>query len=379
MTHQKKINVLVIPDLFPKYRGDLQGIFIVDYLTSTSKQCNNTVLFGRLTAEKKGVQIENEKNYTIHKFSVSSKKIASFLKPFFYILWFIKGYRTGKQFKNIDIIHAHGSILSGTLSLLLSKKLRIPFIITEHQGPFSMTSDNLWKKLWTSFIMQKANAVLTVSNHLKQEILDTPIKPKHIIVTYNPVDTELFRLRENKSYKNILFVGRLDNFKGALRCVVAFEMLYKQLPGWTFTIIGDGEDYKPIESFIEAHPHLKNQIILKGQLAKSEIALEMQNSSFLVFPSKHESFGLVIAEALSSGLPVIVGDKTAPQEFVDKENGLLVPAYDLIALSKSIQLMTESFPQYNSLAIRTKIVENFGFKSFEKKLVNIYLSTINKC
>ena len=156
-------------------------------------------------------------------------------------------------------------------------------------------------------------------------------------------------------------------------------MIHEQLPNWTITIVGDGEDRQPIESFIETHPILKNKIILKGQLTKADIALEMQHSNFLVFPSKHESFGLVIAEALSCGLPVIVGDKTAPKEFVDAENGLLVPAYDLNAISTSMKTMTTSFSQYDSQSIRNKIVENFGFESFGKKMEGIYISTINKC
>lgn len=379
MKDQKKINVLVIPDLFPEYKGDVKGIFLLDYLTSTSDQCNNTVLFGRLTSDKKGVSIEKEEKYTTYRFALSSKKIAFFLKPFYYALWFRKGYRIGKQFKNIDIIHAHGSILSGTLSYLLSKKLKVPFIITEHQGPFSMTSGNFWKKTWTKYIMQKANAVLTVSNHLKQEILDSGIHPKQIIVTYNPVDTGLFQLKKNQPDKNMLFVGRLDNFKGALRCVTAFEKMHEQFPDWTFTIVGDGEDHKPIEAFIKTHAGLKNKIILKGQLNKAGIALEMQQSSFLIFPSKHESFGLVIAEALSAGLPVIVGDKTAPLEFVDSKNGLLVPAYNLDALSKSMETMAGSYLNYDPQVLRAEIVKNFGFESFGKKMAGIYLSQLNKC
>ena len=377
MNPEKKINVLVIPDLFPKFKGDVQGIFILDYLTSTSTQCNNTVLFGRLTSEKKGVTIEKQENYASYRFAVSSKKISFFLKPFFYMLWFIKGYQTGKKIDHIEIFHAHGSILSGTLSYLLSKKLNVPFIITEHQGPFSMTSENLWKRKWTKFIMQKADAVLTVSNHLKQEILDTDINPKQIFVTYNPVDTALFKLKNNQHTKNILFVGRLDNFKGALRCVMAFEKIHEQLPGWKFTIIGDGEDYKAIEDFIKTHPYIKEKIILKGQLTKAEIAIEMQRTSFLVFPSKHESFGLVIAEALSAGLPVIVGDKTAPREYVTNENGLLVPSNDIKILAKSMEAMTKTFSQYNAQTLRAKIIEDFGFENFGKKMADIYDLIIN--
>jgi glycosyltransferase involved in cell wall biosynthesis len=376
---QKKINVLVIPDLFPKFMGDVQGIFILDYLSSTKKECNNTVLFGRLTSEKKGVTFEQNEVYSLYRFSVSSKKVPFYLKPFYYILWFIKGFQIGKTVKNIDIIHAHGSILSGTLSYLLSKKLNVPFIITEHQGPFSMTSENFWKRNWTRFIMQKADAVLTVSQHLKQEILNTNIHPKQIIITYNPVDTELFKIKNNQLNKTILFVGRLDNFKGALRCVVAFDKIHIHFPDWTFTIVGDGEDYKPIVNYLENNHLLKSKIKLTGQLSKIEIAREMQQSDFLVFPSKHESFGLVIAEALSAGLPVIVGDATAPKEFVDNKNGLLVPFNDISKIATAMESMITTISEYNSEEIRRKISSNFGFENFGKKITSIYNSLINKC
>jgi glycosyltransferase involved in cell wall biosynthesis len=373
-----KINVLVIPDLFPKFKGDVQGIFVVDYLTSTSPYCNNTVLFGRLTSDIKGTSIAKNDDYDLYRFSMSSKKVPFYLKPFYYLLWFIKGYQIGKTFKNSQIIHAHGTILSGTLSYLLSKKLKVPFIITEHQGPFSITSENFWKRNWTKFIMQRADAVLTVSKHLKEEILKTEIHPKQIIVSYNPVDTDLFKLKSNQFNKTILFVGRLDNFKGALRCLEAFDRINEKFPDWKFTIIGDGEDYQPILNYLNNKPSLNSKVKLTGQLSKPEIALEMQQSDFLVFPSKHESFGLVITEALSSGLPVIVGNTTAPIEFVDSENGLTVPFDDIAKITSAMESLILNISNYNASKIRHEIISKFGFESFGKNLVNTYRSFIKK-
>ena len=84
MNSTNKINVLVIPDLFPKFKGDVQGIFVLDYLTSTSSYCNNNVLFGRLTSDKKGTSIVNNDDYDLYRFSMSSKKVPFYLKPFYY-------------------------------------------------------------------------------------------------------------------------------------------------------------------------------------------------------------------------------------------------------------------------------------------------------
>jgi len=377
MSQNKKINVLVIPDLFPKFEGDVQGIFVLDYLKAVEPYCNITVLFIRLTG-KKGLTIEKTGNATIYRYCFSESKVPVFLKPFYYFFWFLKGYSLGKKLKGTDIIHSHGTILSGALSFLLSKKLKRPFVITEHQGPFSMISGSFWKRNWAKYIMQKADMLLTVSNHLKQEILASNIHPKEVLVTYNPVDTELFSLKETVSHKNILYVGRLDNFKGALRCVHAFEKISDLFPDWKFTIVGDGEDYFPIKNYIEQNKKLQQKVFLLGYKSKAEIAKEMRKTDFFVFPSKHESFGLVVAEALSCGLPVIVTDQTAPREFVNESNGILVPPYDIEAIAAAIQKMMNDLQTYNSPAIRQEVIEKFGFENFGKKLSDIYQSLLNK-
>ncbi len=371
MDSNKKIKLLVIPDLFPKFEGDVQGIFILDYLKSVKNYCTTNVLFLRLVG-KKGFTVDANDNYTTYRYCVSSKKIPTLLKPFAYLIWFIKGYQLGKKFTDTDIIHSHGSILSGTLSYLLAKKLKVPFIITEHQGPFSMTSENFWKFRWTRFIMQKADAVLTVSEHLKQEILSSSIHPKKIIVTYNPVDTDLFSPKTNTApTNNILFTGRLDNFKGALRCVKAFEKIAEKHPLYTFTIVGDGEDYLPIKNYIEGKS-FKEKIVLKGGLSKAEIAKEMQQADFFIFPSRHESFGLVIAEAISCGVPVIVGNQTAPKEYVNKDCGLLVPPDDVDAMAEAMEQLISTFSLYNTNIMHKQMVVDFGFDAFGKKLKFIY-------
>lgn len=378
MNQTTKINLLIIPDLFPGFEGDVKGIFIIDYIKSVLPYCNVIVFTPQLRGLKKGLSIEEKEGYLIYRFCITDKKSSPFLKPFQYILLFIKSFLIAGKLKQSHIIHAHGTIVSGTLSYFISKKLNIPFLITEHQGPFSMTSEVPWKKKWTNFIMRRANAVCTVSEHLKNEILACGIKPKQIIVTYNPVDTTLFSRTSSLKNNNFIFVGRLDNFKGALRCLNAFLKIHEQIPDWTFTIIGHGEDYEPIVKTIDQNKSIKHKVKLTGQLQKTEIAEYLGKADFLVFPSKHESFGLVIAEALSTGIPVIVGDKTAPKEFVNENNGLLVPYDNENAIAEAILKLTKQIQQYNSTEIRNEIVNNFSFDRFGKKMIELYKSiTIN--
>lgn len=374
MSAHDKINLLVIPDLFPKAKDDVQGIFVLDYLKAVEPFCRVTVLFVRVSGLPKGLTIETSGNITIYRYGLASGKVSKLLKPFYYLGWFAKACSLGRKIEGIQLIHAHGTILSGTVSYWLSKKKKIAFLITEHLGPFSVVTSSPWKWRWTKRIMEKADAVLTVSEHLKQEILGSGIRPASVQVTYNPVDTTLFALKKKSNTHNILFAGRLDPFKGAMRCLKAFESLAAANSQWTLTIAGDGEEMPALKAYIEAHPDLQSRVHLKGHMLKAGLASEMQQSDLFVFPSRHESFGLVVAEAMACGLPVIAGSLTAPKEYVNAQNGLLVPPDDVEALAAAMQQMIDKAGSYDPSAIRAQVEERFGFENFGKKLAAIYRS-----
>lgn len=376
MSSPRKINLLVVPDLFPGYDGDVQGIFVRDYLTAVEPFCKVSVLFIRLTGAKKGLTVTQEGGATVYRYCFSTTKIPFYLKPFYYWAWFRKGYALRRQIEKPDLVHAHGTILSGTLACRLGKAWQVPAIITEHQGPFTMISDSFWKLAWARRTMQRADAVLTVSDHLRKEILASRIHPKTIHVTHNPVDTALFVQKPDRTYRNILFASRLDVFKGGLRTLKAFHHMAEANPDWKLTMVGDGEEYGAIEAYMRQHPELQSRVYLKGKMTKAEIAREMAEADFFVFPSLHESFGLVVAEAMSCGLPVIATNKTAPKEYISADSGILVPPEDVDAIAGAMQKMIQTHASYSASAIRGAVIERFGFENFGKKLNAIYQSLL---
>ncbi|MFI5141422.1 MAG: glycosyltransferase, partial [Bacteroidia bacterium] len=80
----------------------------------------------------------------------------------------------------------------------------------------------------------------------------------------------------------------------------------------------------------------------------------------------------VIAEAISCGLPVIVGDKTAPKEYVSKDCGLLVPPDDIDAMANAMEQLISTFTTYNASTMHKQMAVNFSFDAFGKKLKFIY-------
>ncbi len=370
-----KIKLLVLPDLFPKQEGDWTGIFVVDYLKCVAPYCDVQVFYTRLRAQQKGVSNELfENTWPLKRMALTTQPVGKLAKPFKYMQWYQQSTKVGLEYQGIDLIHAHSSVLYGTLGLQLAKQLGVPLVISEHTGPFSTVTNSAAKLARAKKAMEGANAVLAVSHHLKNEILEAGIRPNNLIVTHNPVDTELFQPGSGRQH-NILFISRLDVFKGGLRTVRAFHQITTAHPQWRLTIGGDGEERGAIEAYIQQH-NLADKVTMLGTLTKPEIATQFQQADFLVFPSIHESFGLVPVEAMAAGLPVIATNRTAPPEYINEHNGILIDPMDVDAIANAMQQMIGALSNYNSKIIREEVVNRFGFKAFGKQLEAIYRSVL---
>lgn len=133
------------------------------------------------------------------------------------------------------------------------------------------------------------------------EFYKDKVKPKCIYipntVSANPNKSTL----ENKS---LISVGRLSPEKGYMDLIEVFNMLHKNFPDWKLNIVGDGLEVLKIKDRIKKL-NLEENIILHGFKTKEETNKLLANSSIYVMTSYTESFGIVILEAFSSGLPCV--------------------------------------------------------------------------
>lgn len=373
----KKLNVLVLPDLFPKDEKDWVGIFVVDYINAILSDCKPWVFYSRLVGVNSTIKETDFSNqFKVYRWNYK-QQINAFLKPLYYLLWFGK---TVNQIcslnKEIEIIHAHGAILNGTVAYLLSNRLKVPYVVSEHTGPFSKISDSFVKKIWAKFILNRASEVFAVSAHLKKEMEDMGVNKLNISVSFNPVDTSLFIDKPSVSeVKNILFVSRLEPFKGGFRALKAFHKIVNKAENWHLTICGDGPEKETIVNYVREFK-LENRVTIKGILTKPEYVQELHKASFLVFPSLHESFGLIPVEAMACGLPVITTNATAMPEYINKENGVLLNTSSVEEISEAMILMINKLSEYDSIVIRKEITTRFGIDNFGIMLMECYQKAI---
>jgi glycosyltransferase involved in cell wall biosynthesis len=104
----------------------------------------------------------------------------------------------------------------------------------------------------------------------------------------------------------------------------------------------------------------------------------MRRSHVIVLSSNFETFGLVLAEAMACGKPVISTRSGGPEDFVTEETGILVSAHDSSALAEALIQMRQRYDRYDPALIRAHCVERFSERQFVRKLEDIYRQVIVK-
>lgn len=368
-----KIKVLIIPESFPTDENPVAGIFIKDQIKALKPHCDISVFNSNPWYRGMYEQVEGVKFYDFHLYS---KRLPTIAKIPGYAWWEMQSLRVAKKIPRPDIIHLHGASMRGRWVEKLAEYWKIPFVVTEHTGPWSAISGRprIFKRAKRS--LENAAAVMPVSNHLMHEMKDSGVDAKSWNVLGNPVDSHFFNLRNTplSASRNILFLGRLDDFKGGLRTLKAFRRVMDQIPNYRLTIAGSGQESGVIAQFI-AENRLSDRVeFLNQNFTREEMKMLFHQASFLVFPSLFESFGLVAAEAMSTGLPVVITDRTGPRDFTSYDTAIAVNPASIDEIGDAMVRMIGQLDGFSPEAIREFVEDRFGFEVYGEKIFRQYLS-----
>lgn len=137
--------------------------------------------------------------------------------------------------------------------------------------------------------------------------------------------------------KRLISVGRLSPEKGYLDLLRIYHILYKKYPDWKLDIVGDGKEKRLLEEYIHVH-NMEKYVTLHGFQNKEYIDKLMQDSSIYLMTSHTESFGIVLIEAMSHGIPCIAMDSAeGAREIINSgENGYLIKNRNYDVMVKKI-------------------------------------------
>jgi glycosyltransferase involved in cell wall biosynthesis len=287
-----------------------------------------------------------------------------------------------------DVIHAHSYVYFPTYVSAITKKLmNTVLVLTTHQPPVEYASRNrnlmtLYNNSVGRFAIKTADGVIAVTrsekNFLQAHVRASPSKIK---VIPEGVDLQQFYPEGKKMEKRviILFVGRFSKEKGLRYLIEAIPKVIAEYPQAQFMLVGEDCGVKNELLKLVDELEVKNQIMFLEPRFGSELARIYRFSTLFVLPSLYETFGLVILEAMASGLPV-VATKVGGVETLVKHgyNGLFVSPKNPSALSDSIITLLSENSLYKR--IRKQCIETsklYSWSTMAEKVEEFYKSLLN--
>lgn len=320
------------------------------------------------------------------------------LNPYLFRTFFVPGASPSAIAKLIklvreikpDIIHLNHLTLA-VYGGLTAKILKIPTVATAH-GPWDTLY--FYQDLLTSLFVEK---ILANSPSLKNKLAKRKIIASQKI-DHLPfgVDTQKFKPAKNKSIAKkklgfsqndfiITMVGRLDPIKDHLTFLKAAKLILKDIPSSQFLIIGSklgdfskggGSYLEQIKNYLKENPQLSQKVTFAGFI--KNMPSVYQASDVFVSTSKSESFGLALAEAAASCLP-IVATNSGNQKMIVKnsKNGFLVPPQNPAAIAQQVSLLKnialrQSMGNYG----RKYVTKNFELRRYVDSVEKNYLELL---
>lgn len=163
-----------------------------------------------------------------------------------------------------------------------------------------------------SFLLIKARGdkIIVVNKTVAEELSKLGFNREKICISSNAVDIDYFRKinRINFKYEGV-FLGRLKPSKGVLDLIPIWNSVCKVYPNAKLAIIGEGSNEIKIDLLKKIKQHdLENNVILLGYLEDKEAIKALKSGKMFLFPSHEEGWGIAVAEAMASELPVVSWD-----------------------------------------------------------------------
>ena len=247
-----------------------------------------------------------------------------------------------------DILHAHCAKWAGYAAMKISEQAQIPYVVTEHlpkeifQVEFG-SSVNHWQIPLLKKVYQRASNNITVSEELVDDIACYFGKDYQHTFISNIIDVDFWSYRERCSRQGrsfrfccpALFVER----KGYDILLAAFHQVSKKYPNIELLIAGQGTDSLSLRNMIDKMGG-KPKVICMGPLNKEQVRQMYYDSDALVLATRGESQGLVLLEAMSTGIPA-VSTEAIPKSVRVDEGIIYVPVDDVKALAGAMEKTIE--------------------------------------
>jgi glycosyltransferase involved in cell wall biosynthesis len=399
----KNLNVFIIPSWYPSTNDVVSGIFVKEQVSAISNLFPNVACYVSCWGQQSGHlslrNLRQTKNAFLwrivnfkSKICYHSNNLIEIFSPS--LSWScelpfgghnsilsVNRHNLNDLIKSgvkIDLIHAHVVYPAGVVASILSKEFDIPYVITEHLGPTRLPkmffSDGKFVKLIYD-TYKNARRIIVVSEFLNKELSKFEIT--NTLVIPNLVNELNFFPQSKKSDRFIFFtlcvIGEGKGIDLLLYSIQKFIVNFRNVEFW---IGGEGARltyYKDLARNLGISHYIK----WLGKVERDDAPRYFQDCNVFVLPSSYETFGVVFAEAIACGKPIISTKCGGPESIVTKNNGLLVELNNITQLCNAMEFMMKNIDKYSSDEIRNDFIQRFSRKAVVEKIVGVYLSNVN--
>lgn len=353
----------------------------VDVVCSNMVSINSSERFGTVFSEIEGIQVGRLRSFKI--FGLDPATIMPYL-PIFLI----------GNIRKYDIIHAHSyGYFSSWMPILICKLLNKKIIYTAHYADetvLPMIVKRIFDFLVAGWSFRMATSIIALTVIERKNIIKKfKVDPRRITIIPNGINLEEYSKKiflekeriavltkygiENRQV-NIITVARIAKNKGHIYLLQAF----KEISGCNLIMVGkDWGEKERLLDYIEKN-NIKNVFFLENINDKEKNKL-LKSADVFVLPSLGgEAFGIVLLEAMASGLPVVASNVGGISDLVqDGKNGFLVLPRNAIQLKKSIMsvldnpdyILMQNYCREFTLKYDWKIIQNNIKKLYQEVLI----------
>lgn len=287
------------------------------------------------------------------------------------------------KYQDFDVVHLHYPFFGAAEYVRKPRNGRL--VVTYHMDTVGSGFKGLFFKWYAKYMMPRvlarADRIMVSSFDYIKNSAAAPLFYQNIFkfyeVPFGVDETKFFpATTKNNAKVRLLFVGGLDSahyFKGLHLLLQALSLMaarYLEL-----MVVGDGNLREAYEEMVD-HLDLKETVTFLGNVADTELPAVYREADIFVFPSvdQSEAFGLVVLEAMASGLPVVASDLPGVRTLVrDCCTGFLFPRGDVNALKQSLMklLKDRTLREQFGRNARLDINEKFSIELWQRRLSEV--------
>ena len=285
-------------------------------------------------------------------------RLSFHLKQFKMLRGALKHYAPG----DYDVIHAHSLLTNGGIAYSLHKRFQVPYIVAVRDTDVNVLLKRMpHLRPLAGRILESASKVIFLSKSYRDHALAPYLNPEQLErvlkksdVVPNGIDGLWLkdqpqpRTSPSPDEVNLLFVGQLVARKNLPAAIRAAEALSQRGRKVRLTVVGQPVDAKVVEV-----AKVSPLVSLLPPRPMAELMPLYRSADVFLLPSGRETFGLVYAEAISQGLPVLyTRGQGFDGQFEDGEVGFSIDPGDPDKIADKIEVILKDYPRFSASALQ---------------------------